>query len=157
MKLFTRLIHSAAAAMLLSALLFHIADSWFGENAGLVGAFRQMVLETRRAESLRARAERVARSRSAKCYIIEQLLAGRLNFRQATIQFQKANELVEKADRPADLTLTNPQGVGRQVLHWVRNAVVSWPSDKAQRLLSDLEREYRTLFGGAKPVEAARV
>jgi hypothetical protein len=142
--------------MLLSVLLFHIADSGFRENSGLVGAIRQIVLETRRAESLRACAERIARSRSAKCYIIEQLFTGRLSFRQAAIQFQKANELVENADFPSYLTPADPHGVSRQVLFWVRNSVVSLPPEKAQRLISDFECEYRKLFGGAKPDGSSR-
>lgn len=141
--------------MLLSVLLFHIADSWFGENSSVIGVCRQVVLEAKRTEALRARAEMIARSRSAKCYIIEQLLAGRLSFRQATIQFQEANELAGNVD-PTHPTRTKSQEVGRQVLDWARNAVDSWPSDKAQRLLWDLQREYQTMFGGAKPDEVTR-
>jgi hypothetical protein len=145
--------------MLLSTLMFHVADSWFGEDSNVLGACRQLVLETQRAESLRARAEMVARSRSAKRNILDQLLAGRVSFRQAVVQFQRANELVEAVDQvptPPYGTLTDPQGAGWQVLHWVRNSVASRPPGKAQRLLADFEHEYQTLVGGAKPDKAAR-
>jgi hypothetical protein len=80
-----------------------------------------------------------------------------LRLRQAIIQFQKANELVENVDLPMYRTPTGPQEVGRQVLFWVRNSVVSLPPEKAQRLLSDLECEYQTMFGGAKPEKASRM
>lgn len=160
MRLFTRLTVCAAPAMVLSALMFHVADSWFGGDSSVVEVCRQIVLEAQRAESLRARAEMVARSRSAKYDTLEQILAGRLRLRQAIIQFHRANEMVQHVnlDRvPAYAKLTDPQEVGRHVLLWVRNRVVARPSDEAERLLADLEHEYQTLFGGAKPDQAARV
>jgi hypothetical protein len=154
MRLFTRLIVCAAAAMLLSALMFYVADSWFGGKSSVAEVYRQFVRETMRAESLKARDEMVARCRSAKYDTIDQILSGRLRLHQAIIQFQRANELVENVNLeliPSYRTLTSPEGVGRQVLVWTRNAVQSWPTEKAQRLLSELECQYRTLFHGAKP------
>ena len=160
MRLFTRLTVCAAPAMLLSALMYHVADLWFDEKASVVEVCRQIVHEAQRAESLRARAEMVARSQSAKYDTIDQVRAGRLRLRQAIIQFQRANELVEHGNLDLmrrDPKRTDPQEVGWQVLLWVRNSVAARPSDKAQRLLADLEHEYQRLFGGAKPDEAARV
>jgi hypothetical protein len=160
MRLFTRLIVCAAPAMLLSALVCHVADSWFGDNSNVLGVCRQIVLEAQRAQALQVRAELVARSRSAKHDILDQLLAGRMSFRQAVVQFRRANELVGNValvPLPMYQTPTDPQGVGRQVLIWVRGSVASWPSDKAQRLVADLEHEYQTLLGRTKPGEASRV
>jgi hypothetical protein len=157
MRLFTRLIMCAAAAILLSAVLFHAADAWLGEKTSIVGAGRQLVLEARRSEALHARREMIARSLEAKREIIDQLMAGRLRFRQAIEQFQKANELVKNVD-PDVLapyqTPAYPQGVARQVLIWACNSILSGPSDKAQRRLTDLECEYQTLFNGSKPDDA---
>lgn len=160
MRFFTRLIVCAAAAMLLSAVLFHAADAWLGEKTSVVGASRQIVLEARRTEALRVRAEMIARSLAAKRDIINQLLEGRLRFRQAIEQFQQANELVKNID--LDLiapyqTPAYPQGVARQVFIWVCNSVGSLPADKAQRLLSELESQYQTMFDGAKPEDADEV
>jgi hypothetical protein len=157
MRFFTRLIVCAAAAMLLSAVLFYAADAWLGERASVVGVGRQIVWESRRAEALQARAEMTARSFAAKRGIIDQLLAGRLRFRQAIQQFQAANELVRNIDLdllPPYQTPTCPQGVARQVFMWAHNSVASWPADKAQRLLAALECEYQTMFDGSKPDEA---
>jgi hypothetical protein len=99
----------------------------------------------------------IARSLEAKREIIDQLMAGRLRFRQAIEQFQKANELVKNVN-PDVLapyqTPAHPQGVARQVLIWARNSVLSGPSDKAQRRLADLECEFQTLFDGSNPDDA---
>jgi hypothetical protein len=160
MRLFARLTVCAAAAMLLSAILFYIADSWFGESASAVAVGRQLLFEMRRAEALDARGEMVARSVSVKRDVIDQLLAGRLNLRQAIAQFRIANELVENADRgliPTYWIPTDPEGVGRQVFFWLRNAVTSLPREKAQRRIAELEREYRTVFHGANPPKEAGV
>jgi hypothetical protein len=146
--------------MLLSAVLYYIADVWFGENDSVIETARQMVLAARRTEALQARAKMVSQCLSAKGDIIDQLVAGRLRLRKAIAQFQEANELVENVDRdliPPYQTPTDPEGVGRHVLLWARNAVASLPPEKAQRLLSDLEREYRTLFHGANPSKEAGV
>jgi hypothetical protein len=100
----------------------------------------------------------VARSLAAKHDILDQLISGRLRFRQAIERFHKANQLVPNIDLnliPAYQTPAYPEGVARQVLIWVSNSVVTWPPDKAQRLLSDLECEYQKLFNGAKPDESA--
>jgi hypothetical protein len=159
MRLFSRLIVCAAAAMVLSALMFHVADSWFGGDSSVLAVCRWFVLELQRAESLQAREEMVSRSRSAKRDVIDQLLAGRMSFRQAVVQFQKANELVGNLDLvpiPMNRTLTDLQGAGWQVLIWARNSVASWPPGKAQRLLADFEHEYQALVGGAKRDKAAR-
>jgi hypothetical protein len=160
MRLFTRLIVFAAAAVLLSAGVFHVVHSWFGDNSSVVGAFRLLVHETRRTESLRARREIVTRSLEIKRDITAQLISGRLSYREAIIQFQRANELVVNDDLDliaAYRTPTEPQGVGRQVFLWARNMVALQPSDKAKRLLSDFESEYQKMFGGAKPDAAAGV
>jgi hypothetical protein len=143
----------SAAAMLLSAVLFHFADAWFGQDTSVLGASRQIVYEVRRSQALRARAEMVSRSLDIKRDIIARLLDGRLSFRQAIVQFQKANELVEKVD--LDLIAvyrspTNSEGVARQVFLWARNAVSAWPADKSQRLLAGFESEFRALFSGSK-------
>lgn len=158
MRLFTRLITCAAAALLLFAVLSHVADSWFGENTSVVGAGRQLMLEARRTEALQTREEMVVRSLSAKREIINQLLAGRLHLHQAILQFQRANELVENIDMDliaAYRTPSDPPGLGGQVLVWARNSIASPPSDKIERRLADLECEYQTLFDGAKSEEEA--
>lgn len=160
MRLFTRLIVCSAAAIVLSAILFYIADSWFGEGESVIRTAHQLLFEARRAEVLRVRAQMMARSVSAKNDVIDQLLAGHLNLRQAIIQFRNANELVENVDLeilPAYQPPTDPEGVGRQVVVWTRNAVRYLPREKAQRRLAELEREYRTLFHGANPPKEAGV
>src|SRR5579885_2001919 len=119
MRLFTRLTVCAAAAVLLSAVLYYIADLWFGENESVLEAGRQIVHEARRKEALLARKDMISRCLSAKRDIIDQLIAGHLHLHQAITQFQQANELVENDDLafvPAYQTPTDPEGVGRQVL-----------------------------------------
>ncbi|HEY7331180.1 MAG TPA: hypothetical protein VH592_26325 [Gemmataceae bacterium] len=153
MRLLTRLTVFAAVAMLLSAAVFHVVDSWFGDNASVVGAFREIVHQAQRAESLRARSEIIRRRQEIKRDITAQLVSGRLSFRQAIAQFQRANELGENRDQaliPAYRLPTDPEGVGRQVFTWARKEVATWPSCKTKRLLSDLECEYETMFRGAK-------
>ncbi len=148
----------AAAAMLLSVILFWIADSWSGESASVIAVGRHLLFEMRRAEELDVRGAMIARSVSVKRDVIDQLLAGRMDLRQAIAQFHMANELVENADRgliPTHWIPTDPEGVGRQVFFWVRNAAASLPREKARRRLAELEREYRTVFHGANPPKAA--
>ncbi len=160
MRILTRLIVCAATAIVLSAILFYFADTWFGENESVIRAGHQLLFEARRTEVLRVRAQMMAHSVSAKSDVIDQLIAGRLNLRQAIVQFRNANELVENIDLeilPPYQTPTDPEGVGRQVVVWTRNAVASLPREKAQRRLAELEREYRTLFHGAEPPKDAGV
>ncbi|HEY7326530.1 MAG TPA: hypothetical protein VH592_02745 [Gemmataceae bacterium] len=143
----------AAAAMVLSAVLFHFADAWSGEDTSILSAGRQILLETRRADALRSRTEMVVRSLDIKRGIIAELVGGRLSYRQAIIQFQKANELVVNVDLeliPAYRSPSDPEGVGRQVFIWARNTIATWPSDKSQRLLAGFESEFHTMFRGAK-------
>jgi hypothetical protein len=160
MRLFTRLIVFVAAAMLLASGVLHVVDSWFGDKGSVVGAFRQIVHEARRKESLRSYGEIITRSREMKRDITAQLIAGRLSFRQAIAEFQRAIELVENVELDkiaARRSPTDPQRAGRQVFLWARAMVATLPSEKAKRLLSDFESEYKTLFGGVKPDEAAGV
>jgi hypothetical protein len=156
MKLFTRSIVFVAVAILFSTAVFHGVAWWFGEDSSLVGASRKLVLESKRAESLRERLEMtrswqmMTRSKGIMRDTIAHLISGRCSFRHAIIQFQKADELLENFDLdliPADHRPTDPRQAGRQVLFHARNAVAAWPSDKAQRLLSEFESEYQTMFG----------
>jgi hypothetical protein len=153
MRLFTRLIVCAAAAMVLSAVFFHLADAWFGENTSILKAGRQIVLEARRSQALRARTEMVTRCLDIKREIITELIAGRLSFRQAIVQFQKANELVENFDLdliPAYRSPTSPEDVARQVYLWARNSVSTWPPEKSQHLLAGFESDFHRLFGRSR-------
>jgi hypothetical protein len=157
MRLFTRLIVYAATALLLSAVLFHLTDAWFGENTSVLWAGRQLVWETRRSQALQARADMIARSLNLKQNIIAQLVSGQMRLRQAIVRFQRANEMIESHDLdliPVYRTPTDAEGVARQVFIWACNAVSSWPPEKSQCLLASLENEFHTLFGGAKLVEA---
>ena len=150
----------AAAAIVLSAVLFYVADTWYGDNTSLIGVGRLIVLEGRRSQALRTRSEMVTRALSFKCDSINQLVAGRLNLRQAIVQFQKANQMIENNDLdliPAYRATTGSKEIGRQVFLWARNSVSTWPPDKAQRLLADLEREYQTIFGRSKTEETIGV
>jgi hypothetical protein len=158
MRFFTRLIGFAAVAMVLSSAVFHVVDSWFGDNASVVGAFRQIVLEARREESLRERFEIFTRAREIKRDTTAQLISGGLSFRQAIIQFQRANELIENRAldlNPAYRRPTDPEGAGRQVFNWARTMVSTLPSEKAQHLLAGFECEYQKMFGAEKPGHAA--
>jgi hypothetical protein len=158
MRLLNRLIVCAAAAMSLSAVLCYVADRWFGDSTGVVGTARWLVRETRRSQALQTRVEMVSRSTSVKRDAIAQVIAGRLRLRQAIIHFRDANELVQNNDPdlvPRFWGSTDPEELGRQVLSWTRNTVVCSLPENRQHLLSDLEREYMTLFPGAKlPQEA---
>jgi hypothetical protein len=158
MRLLTRLIVFAAVAMVLSSAVFHVVDSWFGDNSSAVGALRLLVLEARRTESLQARWEILARCVEIKRDTTVQLISGGLSFRQAIIQFQRANELNENRGPdmiPAYRPPTDPQRVGQQVFIWARVMVSTLPSDKAQHLLAGFECEYQKMFGGQKPGHAA--
>jgi hypothetical protein len=153
MRLLTRLIVGAAVAMLLSAAGFQVVDLWFGDKSSAVEAFRHLVQERRRTESLLAHLDKVKRSLEIKRDVTAQLISGRVSFLQAIADFQRANELVENGDLdriPGYRTPTDPQEAGRQVLLWARNRVATWPADKAKRLLSDFESEYQKIFAGAK-------
>jgi hypothetical protein len=158
MRLLNRLMVCAAAAMSLSAVLCYVAECWFGDNTSVVGTARWLVRETRRSQAFQTRIEMVARSTSVKRDVIAQVIAGRLRLRQAIIHFRDANELVENNDPdlvPRYWCSTDPEELGRQVLAWTRNTVVCLLPEKHQRLLSDLECEYKTLFPRAKlPQEA---
>lgn len=158
MRFFTRMFVWAAAALLLSALLIHSAVSWSGDRTGVLRLGRLLVFETRRSQALDERAEMVTRSMDVKRGIIDQLLAGRLPLREAIDQFGKANEMIENDTRlvatyqlPADR-----EGVGRQVLAWACHTIDSWPYDKAQRRLAELESEYQKLFGRPSSLDPAQ-
>jgi hypothetical protein len=142
MTLFMRMVGCMAAAIALSVGL-----SIF---AGALQLGRCLLFETRRSQALQHRFEMVADSWEAKHDIIVEVVAGRLHLREAIVQFQKANDLVENADRdlaPAYLTPSDPESVGRQVLVWVRNEVAAWPPSEAERIRADMEREFQELFG----------
>lgn|GEM_PF-5655458 len=150
MRIFSRMIVCAAAALLLSTILFYFADAWSGEKTSALQAARKLVLESRRNQALSARAEEISHSLTIKRAIIAQLVAGRLHLREAISQFHKANEMIENMDLdlvPPYQRPTDSAGVGRQVLLWVRNEITSWPPEKARPLLADLESEYQKLFG----------
>lgn len=146
----------AAAAILLSTVLSYIADTWFGDNESVAGVGHQIVHEACRSQALRERSEMVARSMSAKCDIIDRLLAGRMRLQEAIVQFHEANQLIPNVDRdliPPYRRPGDPEGVARQVLRWARNGVAAWPSDKAHRLLVALDSDYQTLFGSRRSLD----
>lgn len=150
MRFYTRILVCVAAAVLLSAVLFHFAVSCFDGETSVLRLGRLLLHETRRSQAMDARAESVLRSMDLKRDIIAQLIAGRLQLREAIDQFHKANEMIEndntnlmaRYELPTDL-----EGVGRQVLAWANREVYSLPSDKAQRRVAELENEYQKLFG----------
>lgn len=150
MRLFTRLLVCMAMALMLSAALFSMAGSWFGEKANLLRLGREVLFEMRRSQALSERSEIVFNSMVMKRDIIVRLLAGRLNLREAICQFQEANERIENADLhlvPEFHKPTDPQGVGRQVLAWVRSEVTTWPPDRDKRIVQSMEKEFHELFG----------
>jgi hypothetical protein len=150
MKIFTRMMGCAATAMVMSAVLFYFADAWLGEETTVVEVGRKLVFEASRNQALRARAEMVTHSLAIKRDIIAQVMAGRLHLREAIDLFHKANDMIENVHLelvPVYRLPTDSEGVGLQVLAWVRNEVASWPPEKAQPLLANLETEFRTLFG----------
>lgn len=149
-----------AAAVVLSAILFHFADSWFSERTSALAVGRRIMFEMHRSQALQERAKRVARSISIKHETIVQLVGGRLCFHQAIVQFQKANDIIENVDLdliPAYCKPTDPEGVGRQVYDWAYYAVATWPPNKTQRFLAGLENEFQHLFGRAIFEEVPRV
>lgn len=150
MRFYTRILVCVAAAMLLSAVLINFAVSCFDGETSVLRLGRLLVHEARRSQAMDARAETVLRSMDIKRDIIAQLIAGRLQLREAIDQFHKANEMIENNNRnlmakyelPTDL-----EGVGRQVLAWAQRTADALPLDKGQRRLAELENEYQKLFG----------
>lgn len=162
MRFYTRLLVCAATALMLCVILLNCAASWFDADASVLRLGRLLVFEARRAQALTARTEIVGRSMAIKRGIVAQLIAGRVNLREAIDQFANANDMIENGDReliakyqlPTDL-----DGVTRQLLSWTYNEIESLPPYKAQRRLAEIEREYQTIFGGPKlePVFERRV
>jgi hypothetical protein len=150
MRFYTRMLVCVAAAVLLSAVLFNFAVSCFDGETSVLRLGRLLVLESRRSEAMDARAETVLRSMDIKRDIIFQLLAGRLQLREAIAEFHKANEMIENDHTNLMATYQLPsdrEGVGQQVLAWACRAVDALPSDKGQRRLAELEYQYQKLFG----------
>jgi hypothetical protein len=149
MKCFARMMGYQTAAVALSIGLFSFASSWFGEQSNPLQLSRCLVFETRRKAALRHRAENVAQVMEIKQGITAELVAGHLHLREAIVQFQKANQLIENEDRDMVAeyrTPTDPEGVARQVLAWVDNEVAVWPPDKAQRTVAPLEKQFQEMF-----------
>lgn len=160
MRFYARIVvGAAAAALLVSALLSYFAEAWFGEEASVLKLGHMLVFETRRGQAMRARADRVGRSLELKRGIIEQVITGRMNLREAIAQFKEANEMIERIDRslvaPYQLP-DNVEGVGRQVLAWVYNVADSYPDGVGQRRLAELEREFQALFGRSSTPETLK-
>lgn len=154
MRFYTRLLVCAVTALMLCVILLNCAASWFDADANVLRLGRLLVFEARRSQALSARTEMVERSLDIKRGIIAQLIAGRVDLREAIDQFAKANEMIGNGDReliaryqlPTDL-----EGVARQLLSWTYNEIESLPPYKAQRRFTELEGEYQTIFGGPKP------
>lgn len=158
MRFFRRMFVCLAAALLLSALLIHSAVSSSGERTDVLRLGRLLVFEARRSQALDSCADTVMRSMDVKRDITDQLVAGRLPLSEAIDHFCTANEMIDNDTRlvatyqlPADR-----EGVAQQVLVWVYHTVDSWPDDKAQRLLADLESEYQKMFGRPSSLDPAQ-
>jgi hypothetical protein len=152
MNFLTRVVGYAATAMALCAILFSFARMWFGEEGSALRLAGWLAFETRRHEILRYRTEVSNHSWEAKARIIRALLNGRLRLREAIEQFQRLNRELNQELASADVDPgmipawvplpTDPESVGQQIFMWVRQEVAAWPSDKAKRLLADLESEF---------------
>ena len=159
MKLCARMVGYVAMAMVLCAILFNFAGTWFGKEGSAPRLARSILLERRRSRALQSRIEVSEPSLMAKNRIIADLVGGRLRLCEAIDQFQRLNkELIEdlaREDMDREMVAawvpppTDPKSVGQQVLQWVRAEVTNWPPDKAEQLLADFEREFRELFGEA--------
>ncbi|HTU17668.1 MAG TPA: hypothetical protein VMG10_06350 [Gemmataceae bacterium] len=146
-----------ATAMAFCAVFFGFASMWFGAQGSALHLARDMVRERRRGEVLQLRNEAASHAIEIMMRIIDDLLAGRLCLKEAIVQVQGRNrQLIEKLameDIEPDTVAaympppTDPENVGRQILIHVRTNIAPWPPEKAKRLLADLEREFRDLFG----------
>ncbi len=150
MRFFTRLLGCVATALVLSTVLLSFASSWFGDKGSALRLCRSLLFETRRSQALSEQAEIVSDSMHIKRTIILQLLAGRMDLREAIARFQEANErignenlhLVAEYRKPTDL-----EGTGRQVLAWAEIEVASWPAEKDKRILQTVEKDFQKMFG----------
>lgn len=150
MRFYTRILVCVAAAVLLSAVLFNFAVSWFDGETSVLRLGRLLVFEARRSQAMDTRAETVLRSMDIKRGVIAHLIDGHMQLREAIDQFHKANDMIEnnntnlmaRYELPTDL-----EGVGRQVLVWANRAADVLPPDRGQRRVAELEYQYQTLFG----------
>jgi hypothetical protein len=137
-------------ALMLCTLFVSLAGSWFDAETSVLQLTRSLLFETRRAQALRGRAETVSESMEVKKEIIDRMVAGRLHLREAIVQFQQANEIIENVDLylvPEFRKPNDTEAVGRQVLAWLSNEIAAQPTNKNERVVPAMEKEFQELFG----------
>lgn len=157
MKFFISLVGYMATAMAFCAVLFRFAGMWSDEEASARRFAHSLVFEMRRSQALGYRADASNKCWMAKVRIINELSGGRLRLREAIDQLQRINEELIETLTSEDMDQgmvaawvpvpNDPKSVGQYILEGVRAYVASWPPDQAKRLLADLERDFRELFG----------
>jgi hypothetical protein len=109
-----------------------------------------LMLESRRSQALRYRMEMVAHSIAVKRAIVAEIVAGRMTLHEAVARFEEANQTIENNDSdllPDYHRPTTEKGVYQQVLSWMQFEVAHLPAERAERILTPLEKEYESLFG----------
>jgi hypothetical protein len=135
--------------VVMSALLFvgvsHVfASDVNGRGEGLA---HWILFEMRRSEALQQRLEEIARSLEIKKAVIDDLIAERLTFREATKAFRQADESISK--NPDGLvapyhTVQTEEEVRRQVIAWTTSELADspWQTEEfTQRLEEELEAQ----------------